>query len=95
MTDWADYYQDKSDDDMMAETELSQWLSSIYRRTDELMAGMSNPHYRKLSKQEMLAAFNLGYDDIQLMDQLATRFQLIATDILSRRDRQLRVVNNG
>ncbi len=74
---------------------LAQWLNSTFQRTDDLMVELARPAYRFLSKQDVMDGLGIDYSDVLLMAQIATRLQLVASNIDARQATGLRIVKNG
>lgn len=71
---------------------LAQWLNTVLSETDTLMGDINCAAYRFLSKSEMLEALEIDENDLRVMAHIATRLQLIASNIYSREEPKLKVV---
>lgn len=71
---------------------LAQWLNSLLRETDDLVADINCQAYRFLSKAEMLEALEIDENDLRVMGQIATRLQIIATNIDVREAPKFKVI---
>lgn len=86
---------DDSLDDVQPNTQpLSQWLNCLFEQTEELMGMIGHPDYRFHDKGALLAGLGLGPDDVLTMAQIATRFQLMASNIEARDQQTLRIVRH-
>lgn len=74
---------------------LPQWINSVFSKTDDLMVEVARPAYRFLGKDDLLEALGIDASDVFTMAQIATRLQLIASNIEARGKQTLKVVQNG
>lgn len=77
------------------EMPLPQWLSALFKDTEDLLAEVAGPTYRLLSKEEVMEGLGIDYNDVLLMAQIGARLQLIAANIDSRKPPVLKVVRNN
>lgn len=74
---------------------LPQWLNTVFKDTENLLAEVAGPAYRYMSKEDIMEGLGISYDDVLLMAQIGARLQLIASNIDSRKPPKFRVIKNG
>lgn len=74
-----------------SEQPLAQWLNTTFAYTETLLGTVAGPDYRWSSRQQIMDGLGISYDDVRLMAQIATRLQLVASNI-DCRDTKLKVV---
>ncbi len=80
----------------MEKQPLAQWLNAVFKESDDLMVEVASPAYRFLSKQDLLEALEISPSDSLTMSHIATRLQIIASNIDVRDEKtKLRVISNG
>lgn len=69
----------------------SQWLAAVYQSVDELFVKTAMNRYH--SKAELLRSLDIKPDDVRLMDQIASRFQWIASGIDASEPSKFKVIS--